>query len=488
MSTANEKKRFALIDAACEDHVLNAAGQIQTFDSGKLAKEAAGALSEARGIKYKVRPYVEPDYSWKAREEARFASGEYRKVLPGLQYCCSPEHYVHVSAKDPLKLAYTRNAFDGAADKQKQISVRGYLETFQPNLPACYRKNLIKEHERYFTVCGLKFAYTPDEIEEVYTNYAYNGHCTSSCMRHDSEHFSSHAHPVRVYGAGDLAVAYITDSEGRTVERALCWPDRKIYSRVYGTDKLHDMLRAAGYEKSTAYYKEGNNRGLEGARLLRIKDNYRGSYHAPYCDDIEYMSEYKDERYFVLDPEGEYYYLQDSDARGLTGPSNCCEYCEECCDDLYTVNTSNGTQEWCESCRGNYTFYCHGTHAYYSEHSYESTEVDGDNYESSYADNHFHFCDSCEEWTTGETVEVKTPGSTQDWCTSCATDDAFRCIVDGMLYDEDLAAPGTIRDGTQDAEDKFRIGRYIGNIEPDTPPGEPYRCLDPAQLPLPNAA
>lgn len=68
----------------------------------------------------------------------------------------------------------------------------------------------------------LHFATTPDEIEHVYAKGP------RSCM---------HGSPsVRTYGAGDLAIAYVTNPDNKIVCRALTWPERKVVGRIYHDD------------------------------------------------------------------------------------------------------------------------------------------------------------------------------------------------------------------------------------------------------------
>jgi hypothetical protein len=486
----SETNNFALLDVETNEFVENESRKVETYQSGKQAAEVAQALSAATGRKYKPRKYVAPCYDWQAREARRFASGEYLPVLTALSFHCLPAHFAHVSRKDPSKIAYTKDAVDGAADVQKQISVRGYLETFAPNVSKEDREHLAKLHIEAFAGHELKFAKTPDEIEEVYTNYA-SGHAglAASCMRYDKSQFAGHCHPVRVYGAGDLAIAYLENDEGETIARALCWPERKAYSRVYGsestTNALHNLLQLHGYKKSNGYYgSNGQGVNLEGARLRRIENRHSSAFIAPYCDDIDYMTEHANGRYFVLGGRGHQYTL--SETNGLTQEEDSCTC--ECCEDrvseedVYQVNVSYGVVYWCQDCRSDRAFYCHGTDEYYAESSFDCVEVNNHSYSLDYAQDHFTYCEHCQEWVDGETHLVNKAKYQETMCESCAQADAFRCIVDGELYDEALAAPDSLSE--EEAEDGFKTGRYIGNLELETPADAPYFCTDPAQLSL----
>jgi hypothetical protein len=481
-----ESKKYAVLEAAGSAFVTGPDGTIMLYDSGKKAAEAAKRLAAETGLKYQPRPYVAPQVDWKARERDRFESGEYLPVLASLEQHCIEAHFVHVSKKNPAKLAYTRNEQDGAADVQKQISVRGYLEVYAPSVSEEVRIALAVEHEERFADCELKFARTPDAIEEVYTNYDSDmSGLSASCMRHDAYEFDSHIHPVRIYGAGDLAIAYLTNEEGETKARCLCWPDKKLYTRVYGSNctsnSLHDLMRLHGYSKSCGYY-GGIGPTLDGARLLRIKSG--GSFVAPYCDDVPAMSEHSDSKYFVLDGDGDYSLHE---TNGLATGGCRCDCCEDHTNenDLNSVRTSDGTQSWCDDCCNDRAFYCNGRGEYLAESDYDSVRVDGKWYSQDYADYHFHFCDRCEGYSRSETHEVNTASGTREMCDECAKEHAFRCEVDGELYVNSLAAPGSIGPDLLDGE--WQRGRYIGNLAADTPEAAPYHSFDPAQLTLPLA-
>jgi hypothetical protein len=102
-------------------------------------------------------------------------------------------------------------------------------------------------------------------------------------MCHPADNYDSSCHPVRVYGAGDLAIAYLEPEKGHVTARALCWPARKIFGRVYGDDgKLIPMLESAGFSAIDRHSKTSFN----GAKLLRIEDDY--GFVCPYLDDPNY--------------------------------------------------------------------------------------------------------------------------------------------------------------------------------------------------------
>jgi hypothetical protein len=84
-------------------------------------------------------------------------------------------------------------------------------------------------------------------------------------------------HPVSVYAAGDLHLAYLEQQDGEITARALVWPERRKVGRTYGdTTTLLTKLLELGYEKPENYD------AIKGARLLKIP--YRQGYIMPFLD------------------------------------------------------------------------------------------------------------------------------------------------------------------------------------------------------------
>ena len=492
---------YAILDTEAGDY-LRAETGIVTYPEGKEAAQAAGMLNKARGKTcYQVRPYTALDQDWKRRELRRFENEEYIYVHHALRDHCKPEHYVHVSVKDASKLAYTACPADGMADKQKQISVAGYLERFAPGVSAEHRLDLRAIHIAHFAAGEMKLAWTPDEIEEVYTNYDDNhSGLEASCMRYQTGDFDGNpdCHPTRIYGAGDLAVAYLANKDGETIARALCWPEKKLYTRVYGScstvERLHDLLRLQGYRKSSGYYgNEGCGETLAGARVLRIEqEEYDDVYIAPYCDDCHFMRETDNRKYFQLSTQRGYDLCN---TNGLTddNPRSCrCERCDSRMseDESYIVYTGRHcTEQWCEDCRDNNSFYCEGNGEAYSDDSFESVTVNGTTYEQRYAQDHFDYCDECEEFHESESFEVSAAdGSTVNMCEGCAQDNAFHDRIDDNYYVNALLAPDLEQGHTDDNEIPYGIcldnaAQY--EAEKETLEPAPYHCKDPTQMELP---
>ena len=273
-----------------------------TLDDGRKAARAARLLSIKTKQRFQPRKIESAtvDTSWHKREEDRFLSGEYIPLASELTIAANifetktnNRLFAHISKKNTLLIAYTKDAIKGAQDKQSLLSIEAFVKLVCPNNSQEIHDYLIKlqmNHAKAHMPAQFKLATTPDEIEKVYTNYAPDArHVSGSCMHYDSESGRwpkvdhQPCHPVRAYGAGDLAIAYMTNSAGETTGRALCWPDRKIYSRMYAdNDSLHKALQEAGYSKSSYY---GTGPSLNGARLLLIETD-SGDYIAPYLDEV----------------------------------------------------------------------------------------------------------------------------------------------------------------------------------------------------------
>ena len=440
-------------------------GAVKIFETGQEAADYAKAFNTEHGAKFKPRPYSPPEgaQDWKARELSRFASGKYQAVPDWIAEHCIANHFVHVSQRAPLALAYTKDAIEGAGDKHKRISVVGYLETYVPSVSVEERERLEKAFQEWSAASIVKFAKTPDEIEEVYTNFDKDcSDVAESCMRY--KHWETH--PTRIYGAGDLAIAYLTNEDGETTARALVWPARLVYSRVYGTSLLHDLLRKLGYKKSDTYY-HGPGVSFAGAKVLRIERS--DTYVAPYIDAGENrdfgLSFCSDERYLVMSES------PDMQCANQDGTADCeppCK-CERCGgrmheDDSYTVRTGRWSGEsWCEYCYDTYSFRCEGTDENYSDIC-ESVEVDGLTYSRQYAESNFYFCVACDEWTKDSPTELMAAnGRMTELCESCAQEVAFKCKVDGKIYALDLAADDSL-EKDPDA-DGWQVARYRENAE-----------------------
>lgn len=421
-----------------EDYLEN--DETLVFQTGAKAKELADYLNKYSygRDKFAVKPYVVPSNDWKLREQGKFDSGEYVKVVPELEKYCLPDHFVHVALKNPEKISYTSSPDKGARNKQTLASVMGYLEKYAPTLSYEEREEIDGIYSDQFSTYELKWATTSHEIENVYTQYdKKESGVAQSCMRYeigeDSE-FSSEIHPVQVYGDSDLKLAFITNQNGLTAARALVWPDKKIYSRVYGGDvsanKLHRLLKKEGFKKSSGYYDGApgaSEHSLNGALIQAIPYTGKNKVNAhvmPYIDETHCvgMVFINGKKWMKIGEDG----FNCQMTNGLTHDDDDlmgerCECCEECVDGELTYVTYSRFDEvrYCSACLEGEAFYCNGTKLWFSIDNYESVMVDDKTYVLDYATEHFYECPECDRWHSTPLLSVNYNGNISKMCQIC---------------------------------------------------------------------
>lgn len=193
--------------------------------------------------------------TWKDREQERFDNGNYKPVVWAGQDWFdnnkNQDHFLHVSVKDPTRIAFTKCERDGDRDIQTAMKPGKYLAAYFKMLTPEQVRTYAMQHSTTFETTELKFATTPEEIQRVYKPSI--GH---SCFSGTTK--------ANLYGSGDFAVAYI-EKGGEIKARAVCAPARKIYVRPYGDDtRLRSLLEKAGF-KDTDY----DSKPWRGLRLLK---------------------------------------------------------------------------------------------------------------------------------------------------------------------------------------------------------------------------
>jgi len=346
----------------------------QHYSSHDTGKEAADKLAQAKANDQSgsawavVRVSYDPegDSNWRERETARFASGRYRPVpwaigpegeADDIWTKHYPDHFVHIAESDARKIAYTDSELKGRQDRQTVLSVSEYLNRFYGRgdcVCGCQPCMLPGVRDYYVEMVSgasrsIQWAATADEIQDIYERSGGTDRSESSCgscMGYETDHFDSHMHPVRVYAAGDLQVAYLTNDEGKPLARTLAWPERKVFGRVYGDQalSLRNALKALGYSSPNGHH------SLDGARLLKVCDTGNPDcYVLPYIDGSGRVSDCGD--HFTIGGN-----IQADDTGGLTR----IQLCDKCGDGLDSDDSGrevNG-ETWCESCVNRYAFYC----------------------------------------------------------------------------------------------------------------------------------
>lgn len=340
------------------------------------ARQAAAIMQDLKRnydsyYSYRIKRYplpqeaaeaLEAQNTWKAREASRFTDGTYTP-LPWADEAWFKDkhdrlqHFAHVSTEDPGKIAFTSSNEAGARDLQTRIAPGRYLNEYYGhelcNVPrketgavnVLGEKVMISPLEYYARTFRkqygggdtLHFATTGEEMVEVYENGPDS--CMASCA---SEYASNPHHPVEVYAAGDLQLAYLKDAQGNITARALVWPEKKLVGRPYGDDMaLIAALEEQGYARP-------DWSSLNGARLLKIP--HRGGYVMPFIDGGQRYDEHPDGKHFKIGGNCSAGNTNGLDRRPDEG---ICDHCGDYTDleDLAEVEVRrNHTELWCPYC------------------------------------------------------------------------------------------------------------------------------------------
>lgn len=391
---------------------------ILTFEQPETAQQYIKAIKESatdKGRVFFMRKAKGQDESWHSREIARFADGIYKRVPWYAESWAPIDHFAHVSTENPGMIAYTPSAEHGAADRQVRMRPGKYLESVVPRA-----KEWDSQNEDYSEWCArvqaridsiklwctryslenerneLLFAATADEIQEVYENGPH------SCMSHEASDYESSCHPVRVYAAGDLQVAYV-EREGRITARALCWPERKVYGRVYGDEsKLIELLDAEGYSSPRGW------QSLQGAKLRKIEDG--DCYVMPYIDGSHSVEDCGD--YFRIGGD----ISADSTEGFIRNSFSTCVCCRAPVDedDCYGYDGD----DYCESCYNEYITNC--SHCGEDGHRDNDWIVDaaGEHWCAHCARRYLTRCEDCEEYFHNPEMQAVTDDT--EVCAGCA--------------------------------------------------------------------
>lgn len=232
------------------------------------------------------------------------------------------QHWFHQSQTDPECVAYFASEAKLRADVSTRISVGRFIKKFWPDTDDNRVRRLVNEYREWLGCRTVLFTTDPDTIVDVYANGP------RSCMRGMD--------CVEVYGnSPDLALAYLGTPEDASA-RAIVWPDRKVYVRIYGDDLLGMELERLGYSHGD----------LEGARVRRIE--HYGRIVMPYLDGPQCVDYSSDNRYMVIRESGDF---DAANTNGYCSPVTRCFFCGESSseDELYTANDG---EDVCSACIG----------------------------------------------------------------------------------------------------------------------------------------
>jgi hypothetical protein len=322
------------------------------YEKGSDAAKAAKQLTDQLGYKVQPRRMAQaPD--WRGRQQERLASGQLKPLPEAWDLEPIKDHFAHLSARDSSKIAYTESEELGTIDRVTITTPGRYLTKFYPEVDDNHRRRLIAAVD---PAGEIHYAFKPEEITEIYKNGP------SSCM--DARHNFSAMEPywpTYPYGAGDLAIAYTKNAEGRIQSRCLCWPEKKLFGRCYGDiQRMQAAMKAEGY---TEAYTDGHF--PSGAKLLKIEHPTKpGTYIMPYFDNIECVI-LKDDHFETFDG-----LLKDTWPHkyiicgGSGGSSELFQWCPKLRNGRLArefVYVHGADQEWSRDAISSYGFTCRGS-------------------------------------------------------------------------------------------------------------------------------
>lgn len=408
-------------------------GQVHTlheppFDTGDAAGARMSALEPARGLFVVVEDRM-MTLCWRTRERQRFDIGYYEPV-PWSKETWHRERnlelFEHMSRKARGKISFTESEDKGARDIQAHGMRPGaFLTKYYGDILTA------SEIEKWANKCApleVRFTQDADEIQAIYENGP------NSCMSYDAKVYIGRVHPARVYAGPDLAVAYLGPLDKPTA-RAVVWPDRKVFDRVYGggVGQLQGELVALGYKRK--------EQAFIGARVQRIE--HGDGFIMPYVDRVSYASDRGD--YILLDDNGD---IETSRQDGLSYDIDealpLCDLCRESIEDL-TYIPSTGDY-WCDDCVFNDATRCDYSDELYPNddvvkvHHHEHTHIALNNLERAgfvelenggyWSISDLHACDICENYALNENITINEKFDRV--CASCSDTQGFSTADAGV--------------------------------------------------------
>jgi hypothetical protein len=365
------------------------------------------------------------------------------------------EHRVRVSDLDPRQLAYYQSPEKAAIGLRTRLKPGRYLSKyFADILSEKERARMARWQETGAldtdydndNLYPFALAKDEDEITEVYEQGPHS--CMSGPADDEDGDFEGAGgrHPATVYAAGDLAIAYLSDENDKPVARALCWPERKVFGRVYPTPDVYTQDGFASRADSEAMqsaltnrmlamgWHRDNDREFRDARLRKVVLG-DSSVLMPYLDNQYTFSDSDDG--FVMSRGGHSATRTDGTAE-YYGNTRGCDRCggRFDADDMNEVFTSTDdsggrhSEDWCDCCVSAETFYCEGFNERFAN-SVSHVEVDGETYTRRYARQNFTVCAHSGDWFSDEPVMME---NGEEWSTESFADYGFTCLISGNNY------------------------------------------------------
>lgn len=326
---------------------------------------------------------------WQSRSQRRFNTGEWKDIPWSVSGECS-NHYTHIAYEKPGQVAFYRDEESGVLDKLTYMKPGRYLTEFYPTMDAAQMAEYIA-HVTARTVGTYTLATTPEDISRIY-NTAKG---PDSCMRRKTsaeydwqpllDSGRMPCHPCAVYGNSDLALAY-TGPIDAISQRAIVWPEKKRFVRIYGTGPLRHLLLRDGY----------NPGSFAGAKIRRVRfrdpESGESALVTPYVDREQVGDRFAADS---ADIQGDWLILRGEsggdvylgETRGHTSDDIHVEerdtvICDACDSEVGAENARDGL---CESCWANRYFECHDC----------DSVINRDDDESTISPRGHWYCESC---------------------------------------------------------------------------------------------
>lgn len=411
--------------------------------------------------------------SWRIREALRFDNGTY-KPLPAIiseaDWFVNSEadknHFAHRANSDPAKIAYTESPEKGMDDKQTVIPVNRYLARYFGDK---LRSEEIAKISALYTTPEYRLIIS-DEREDflrAYSGQDVNSESSSysSCMRYTKEYFNTPCHPAEAYAGYGLAIAYIADpNDSETIiARAVVWPEKMRFVRVYGVDEqirvaLVDMLENRGFARASDW---------RGARLSAIE--FEGRIVVPYIDgDVTSLEHDDDENFMTVSRHGN---IDGSTTRGWAESATNRHICECCGERAHEEDMRHvGGEIWCDSCVDSDAVFCEYDEEYYSDSEsflQVNTRHGMQTWRARNVERHAFYCDKTEEYYCDSfftQIEVETGGyHSETWCEEESENLFFTCEKTGKNYScEDFhSVTVETEEGAQVWEESQAYGRVV---------------------------
>jgi hypothetical protein len=379
-------------------------------------KLVQGTLPIETPEEYKQDQY-RADIFW----QENYAGRTFHDMLMAAQ----PHHFAHLSQSDEKKIAFTADDAKGKRDKQTVLSAFTYVDRYlNKHWPQAVQS-------LFFDAIGgfdlqLLYAETGKDMAAIYQE-CDTSRTVGSCMSHAASSYDTYCieqlryvHPVEAYAGGDLKLAYVRENgdTGAIWGRALVWPDRGTYGRIYSSNAalFRKALKAAGYTSGE------DSEALEGARLklIRLGGADSKKFVLPYID-YNFAAEWDEDESLTICEGG------NIGAEGTCGSAyldardrNFCEWCEEYThEDVQTVRDRNNREILaCDPCVENSFLWCEDCDTSHHVDVTKYSEVYGRSFcDDCYSEAHGN-CDNCDEECRSEDVSWH-EDTTQSLCNDC---------------------------------------------------------------------